>query len=267
VNEKNTLGLNYGRRINRPDYEDLNPFILFLDRYTFEQGNPNLRPQFSHNAEFSHTYKGFLTTTLNYTNTTDIITEVLEQNTEKNETFVKKSNIANRRQYGISVSAGGQLKKWWGANIYGNVFNNRYNGVVNNDEITTSATTGQFNISNQFNFGKTWSAEIGGFYTTPLVEGVFQIRGFGMMNVGVGKQIMKGKGSLRLSVRDVLYSNKIDGTSRFSNIDAAFQQTRDSRVANLAFTYRFSKGKVNGQKRKTGGAGEEQNRVKTGGEN
>jgi len=267
VNEKNTFGLNYGRRIQRPDYEDLNPFILFLDRYTFEQGNPNLQPQFAHNIELSHTYKGFLTTTLNYTKTTDIITDVLEQNTDKNETFVKKSNIANQRQYGIAVSAGGQIKKWWSGNVYANIYNNKFNGIVNGDAITTGATTGQFNISNQFKFAKTWSAELGGFYRTAGVEGVFKIKGFGMMNLGVSKQVLKGKGSLRFSVRDVLYTQKIKGESKFSNIDAAFQQARDSRVASLSFTYRFNKGKVNGQKRRTGGAGEEQNRVKTGGDN
>jgi len=90
ANEKNSFVLNYGRRINRPDYEDLNPFIHFLDRYTFEQGNPTLQPEFSHNIELSHTYKGFLTTTLNYSKTNEIITEVLEQNTDKNEKFLKK---------------------------------------------------------------------------------------------------------------------------------------------------------------------------------
>ena len=269
LNEKNTFVANYGRRLNRPDYEDLNPFILFLDKYTFEQGNPNLQPQFSHNIEMSHTYKGFLTTTLNYTNTTDIITEVLEQNTDANETFVKKSNIAKQRQYGISVSANGSLAKWWSANVYANVYNNHYRGVVNGDNISTGATTGQFNVSNQFKFAKVWAAEAGGFYRTPFVEGVFKINGFGIMNVGISKQIMKTKGTVRLSVRDILYSQKINGAIQFSNIDAAFQQTRDSRVVNLNFTYRFSKGKLaNGQKRRNvGGAGEEQNRVKTGGDN
>ena len=59
MNEKNNLGLNYGRRIRRPNYESLNPFIRFLDRYTYMQGNPNLKPQFSHNLEGSHTYKNF----------------------------------------------------------------------------------------------------------------------------------------------------------------------------------------------------------------
>ena len=89
------------------------------------------------------------------------------------------------------------------------------------------------------------------------------------MNMGVSKQLFKGKGSLRLNIRDVLYSQKIKGTIRYSNIDAAFQQRRDSRQLGLGFTWRFSKGKMNGNgpKRKTGGASEEQNRVKTGGDN
>lgn len=266
ANAKNSLGLNYGRRINRPDYEDLNPFILFLDRYTFEQGNPNLQPQFSHNIELSHTYKGFLTTTLNYTRTTDIINDVLEQNTDKNETFVKKQNIAKQEQFGISISAGGQIKKWWSGNIYANVYNNLFEGIVNGDQVKLRATTGQFNMSNQFKFDKTWGAELSGFYRTGFIEGVFRIKGIGMMNMGISKQVLKGKGSLRFNVRDVLYSQKIKGDIKYSNIDASFQQVRDSRQATLGFTYRFSKGKINsnGQKRKTGGAGDEQNRVKTG---
>lgn len=269
ANEKNTFGLNYGRRVERPDYEDLNPFIMFLDKYTFEQGNPNLQPQFAQNIELSHTYKGFLNTTLNYTRTTDIINEVLEQDPDKNETVIRKQNIAKQRQFGISISAGGQIRKWWTGNIYANVFNNRFEGVINGDDVAISATTGQFNASNQFKLGKTISAELGGFYMTGGVDGVFRIKGFGMMTMGVSKQIFKGKGTLRLNMRDVLYSQKVKGTIRYSNIDAAFQQHRDSRQVALGFTYRFSKGKMNnnGQKRKTGGAGDEQNRVKTGGDN
>jgi iron complex outermembrane recepter protein len=267
VNEKNSFGLNYGRRIERPDYADLNPFILFLDRYTFEQGNPNLQPQFSHNIELSHTFKGFLTTTLNYTKTKDIINDVLEQNTSSNETFVKKSNIANQQQYGIAVSAGFPIQKWWNVNLYGNVYNNNFKGIINGDYVETAATTGQFNVSNQFKFDKGWASELSGFYRTAGVDGVFAIKGFGMMNFGISKQVMKGKGSVRLNIRDVLWSQKIKGDIKYSNIDAAFQQVRDSRVVNIGFTYRFNKGKVNGQKRKTGGASEEQNRVKTGDNN
>jgi len=267
--DKHTFGLNYGRRIERPDYADLNPFIMFLDKYTFEQGNPNLQPQFAHNVELSHTYKGFLTTTLNYTKTTDMINDILEQDPDKNETVIRKQNIANQRQYGLAINAGGQLTKWWSGNVYANLFNNKFSGVLNGDYTVISANTGQFNVSNQFKMNKTWSAELSGFYMTGGVDGVFRIKGFGMMNMGVSKQLFKGKGSLRLNIRDVLYSQKIKGTIRYSNIDAAFQQRRDSRQLGLGFTWRFSKGKMNGNgpKRKTGGASEEQNRVKTGGDN
>ncbi|MEO5946059.1 MAG: TonB-dependent receptor [Chitinophagaceae bacterium] len=264
-NDKNSFGLNYGRRINRPDYEDLNPFIEFLDRYTYEKGNPNLKPQFSHNVELSHTYKDFLTTTLNFTQTTDIINQVLEQFPDKNETAVKKENIAKQQQYGIAVNAGGELKKWWSANLYANVYNNKFEGIINGEFETISATTGQFNLSNQFKLGKTWGAELSGFYRTAGIDGVFKIGGFGMMNVGLSKQVLKGNGSLRFSVRDLLYSQKVEGTIKYGNIDASFQQVRDSRVFSLNFSYRFNKGKVNSQKRKTGGADDEQNRINTGG--
>ncbi|MFZ9388227.1 MAG: TonB-dependent receptor domain-containing protein [Chitinophagaceae bacterium] len=265
ASEKHSFVLNYGRRIERPDYEDLNPFIMFLDRYTFQQGNPNLRPQFSHNIELTHSFKGFLNTTINYTRTTDIINEVVEQNVDRNESYVKRSNIASQEQFGIAVSAAGQIKKWWNGNIYANLYNNRFKGIVNGDYVSLGATTAQFNVSNQFKFGKTWGAELSGYYRTPSVDGVFRINGFGMMNMGISKQIMKGKGMLRLSARDVLYSQKINGSIKYSNVDAAFQQLRDSRQIALGFSYRFSKGKMgNAPKRKTGGADDEKSRVKTG---
>ncbi|HKC34714.1 MAG TPA: outer membrane beta-barrel family protein [Chitinophagaceae bacterium] len=263
--DKNSFVLNYGRRISRPDYEDLNPFILFLDKYTFEQGNPNLQPQFAHNIEFTHSYKGVLNTTLNYTRTTDIINEVLEQNTDRNETYVKKDNIAKQRQYGISVSANGQIAKWWSGNLWTNLYNNQYEGIVNGDFVKVGATTFQGNISNQFKFSKTWNGELSGYFNSGGVEGVFRIKSFGMINMGISKQVFKGKGTFRLSGRDVFRTQKIKGEIKYSNIDASFQQRRDSRQVALGFTYRFAKGKMNNsQKRKTGGASEESSRVKTG---
>lgn len=265
ANDKHSFVLNYGRRIERPDYEDLNPFILFLDKYTYEQGNPNLRPQFAHNIELSHNYKGFLNTTLNYTKATDLINEVLEQFPDRNETAVKKSNIASQEQFGIAVSAAGQIRKWWTGNIYINLFNNKFKGVVNGDYVSVGATTALFNMSNQFKFAKTWTAELGGFYRTPGMDGVFKIFGIGMLNMGISKQVMKGKGTVRLSLRDILYTQKAKGTIKYSNIDAAFQQKRDSRQIALGFTWRFSKGKMNNTpKRKTGGADDEKSRVNTG---
>ena len=260
--KKNTYVLNYGRRIRRPDYQSLNPFINFIDRYTYSQGNPNLKPQFSHNIELSHSYQSFLTTTLNYTRTTDIIQNVLEQIEEKNETFMRKVNIAKQRQFGISFNTNVPVTKWWRSNIYVNAYDNKFDGIVNDTIVTVSATTLSLNGSQQFNFAKTWSAEISGFFRTGGFEGVLQTKPMGMISFGVGKQIMKNKGTLRLNVRDIFYSQKFRAVTKYANIDAAFQERGDSRVVNLNFTYRFSKGKINGApKRRAGSASEEQNRV------
>lgn len=261
ANENNTLVVNYGRRIRRPNYESLNPFIEYLDRYTYQQGNPNLKPQFSHNIELSHTYKGFLTTTLNYTQTNDIIQQVLEQNEAKNETFVKQANIAKQRQYGLAISANKSMNKWWTNSIYANVFNNRFEGLINKTPVTIEATTLMLNGSQQFKLNKTLTAEVSGWFRTAGVEGVFEAKPMGALNIGFSQNILKDKGTLRFTVRDILYTQGFRAISKYGNVDVNINENNDSRVATIGFTYRFSKGKVNGPKRRGNSSNDEQSRV------
>lgn len=265
ANEKNQFVINYGRRIRRPDYEDMNPFVHFLDRYTFEQGNPNISPQFSHNIELSHTYKGFLTTTLNYTATNSIIQQVLEQNDQTNETFIKKANIASAKQIGLEVTANKSITKWWSGNIYANVYNNRFTGLVNNENISTSITTFMVQAQQQFKFAKTWTAEVSGFYRTKGLEGVIYIKPMAQLNAGISKQVLKNKGTIRLNVRDIFAGGVFKGYSKYGTVDATFRNVNDSRAVSLNFTYRFNKGKLKAGSNKRNGASDEESRVKTGG--
>jgi iron complex outermembrane recepter protein len=264
ANEKNNLGLNYGRRIRRPNYESLNPFIKFLDRYTYSQGNPNLRPQFSDNIELTHSYRNVITTTVNYNYTNDIIQQVIEQ--KGKDAYSKQANIAQLRQVGLSVNVNKAVNKWWTNNLYVNVYHNAFTGVVNTTAIKLSTTTMMMNTSQQFKFSDTWSGEVSGFYRTSGLEGVVLIKPLGMVSAGVTKQVLKNKGTLRFNVRDIFLTQKIKAKIKYGNVDGQFQETRDSRVFNLAFSYRFSKGKINTQKKRTNGsANEEQNRVGAGG--
>lgn len=266
LSEKHTLGANYGRRIERPDYEDLNPFVHFLDRYTYEQGNPNLKPQFAHNFELQHIFDGFLTTTVNYTSTKDIIQQVLEQHDSTNETFIKKANIAKLQQIGIALSAHKQINKWWSGNIYVNLFNNRFEGVVNGtDEIKLSITSLMLQGQQQFKFGKGWGAEVSGFFRTKGLEGVLFIKPVGSINFGFSKQVLNNKGTIRLNVRDAFDFQRFKGYSKYGTVDAQFQDYNYARSVTLNFTYRFSKGKVgNNNQRKNGSAQDEKNRVNVG---
>lgn len=261
--EKNSFVLNYGKRIRRPDYQRLNPFINFLDRYTYQQGNPNLKPQFSHNIELSHGYKGIVTTTLNYTRTTDIIQQVFEQNEATNETFVKPANIAKQQQLGISVNTTIPITKWWRSNVFVNGFTNNFEGIITDTLVKISASTFMISGTQVFNFAKTWSAEIGGWWRTGGIEGVMVAKPMGALNIGFGKEIMKKKASIRVNIRDVFWSQGFRATSKYNNIDIKLSELRDSRVVTVGFTYRFSKGKMGNspKKRNTNASSEEQNRV------
>jgi outer membrane receptor protein involved in Fe transport len=266
VNEKNQFGLNFGRRIDRPAYQDLNPFLFFLDNYTYQAGNPFLKPQYSLNVELSHSYKNFLVTTVNFSRTDDFFTETFEQSGYA--TIVRNGNIGVKQGAGISMSAQLNIRKWWTASLYGNYNYTNYKGELYGEMLNESASNILFNVTNQFKFDKEWSGELSGFYRTKGIEGQIQIEQLGQLTTGVSKQVMKGKGSVRLNLRDVFYTNWVQGAINFQKTEATFKNKRDSRVASISFTYRFGKPIKGPQNnRKKGGADDEQNRVKAGGNN
>ena len=264
ADKKNTFSVNYGRRIDRPAYQDLNPFYYFLDEYTYEVGNTLLQPQFTDNIELSHTYNGFLTTTINYSKTNNAISDVLKQITSERKTFQTKDNIASKTNYGLAVSANFPVTKFFSTNVYTNVVHDNYKGNLNGDYLNVSNVTFFSNVSNQFKFKNGWSAELSGWYRSKGIEGQIVINPMWRMDAGVAKQVLKNKGTVKLSVRDIFQSQNFSGYVKYQDIDVYIKNTRDSRAASLTFSYRFGKPIKNQQRRKTGGASEEQNRVKTG---
>jgi outer membrane receptor protein involved in Fe transport len=266
ANPKNSFSVNYGRRIDRPAYQDLNPFLFFLDEYTYQAGNPYLQPQFTHNVELSHTYNNFLTTTLNYSNTKNFFTETFEQS--GHATIVRNGNIGHRDNAGISVSANIPVKKWWTAIIYTNLNYNKFTGLLYGENIDVSSTTLLVNLNNQFKFNKEWSAELSGWCRTKGVEGQVVVDPLGQAAAAISKQILKDKASLKLAIRDIFYTGGVRGYIDFQQTQATFHNTRDSRQVSLTFNYRFGKPIKGPQpRRNAGGASDEQNRVKTGGNN
>ena len=262
------FGFSSGKRIDRPAYQDLNPFLFFIDNYTYQAGNPYIRPQYTTNYEVSHIFKGFLNTTVNYSRTKDYMNETFEQSKDTTNadkgyaTIVRQGNIGVRHNAGISISAQIPVTKWWNASVYGNYNYNQFKGELYGEMIDVSAATVLFNINNQFKFNKGWSAELSGFFRTKGVDGQIIIQPLGQMSAGVSKQVLKGKGSVRLNVRDLFYSNWVKGNMNFQRTEAYFENRRDSRVGTISFTYRFGKPLKDQAPGKNRGASDEQNRVK-----
>jgi iron complex outermembrane receptor protein len=263
ADKNNQFGLSYGRRIDRPGYQSLNPFLFFIDKYTYEAGNPYLKPQYSNNFELTHIFKGWLTTTLNYSRTLNLFNETFDSSGYA--TIVRRDNIGRRENAGIAVNAQIKVTSWLTSMLYTNYTYTRFSGKLYGEDLDVSAATLMMNLNNQMNFKKGWGAELSGWYRTKGVEGQILIKPMGQLTAGISKQVLKGKGTVKVNVRDILYTQIPHGDINFKNTEARFRNSRDTRVANITFTYRFGKPikNTNGQ-RKKGGASDEQNRVNAG---
>lgn len=262
INKNNQLTLSYSRRITRPNYQDLNPFTFFLDSLTYRVGNPYLLPQFTHNFELSYAFKSRLIVTANYNNTNDVISQILRQNNEKKITYITSENVARFQNMGLSITAPIPLAKWWNANFFTNIYRNRYTGVYNSTPLDIAFTSFTANLSNTFQLGKGLTGELSGFYRYKTVDQLAVIEPLYQMSVAASKQIMKGKGTVRLNVRDPFAWMRFSGENKYGDINMRFQNRPDTRQVTATFTWRFGKATQQSQpRRRNSSSQEEQSRV------
>ena len=278
LNEKHQLGLSYSKRIDRPSYEDLNPFLYFLDPYTFQKGNELLQPQYTDALELSHTFMDAITTTINFSRTNGVMTDILQQNNALKLTNVTKYNIGYVDNFGIAFSVPVPITKWWFSNTYFNLYNNHYVGDIpkitigaNGTENTTfqpldvRATTFNANMTNQFTLPKKFSLELSGWYQSGFIEGQLIGKPMGAVSFGIQKKMMKDKATLKLNVNDVFWTQKFRGSFAFNDIDVQIVNRWESRTARMTFTYRFGNNKVKAARQRQTGLDDEKGRVKSGG--
>lgn len=256
----NVMLLSYGRRIGRPNYGSLNPFVFFVDKFTYFAGNPFLKPQFTDNYKVAYSYKSLFTVAFTYNFTTDYQSEVIMQN---GNVFISTTgNIGVRRSLDLSVNSNLQPTKWWSVNVFAEVFNNAFYGPLSAVYLNQSATAFSGNANNQFTFSNGWGAELSVFFASRRVNGQFINLPIGALNAGLQKKILQNKGSIKLNVRDIFHTVGSRGIiNDIPNATSTFSNFSDSRVATLAFTYSFGKAVNSPHKRETGSSESEQNRA------
>jgi iron complex outermembrane receptor protein len=255
------VGFSFGRRVERPNYKDMNPFTYPLDRFTFYGGNPFLKPSYSYNFELSHTYKSFLTTTLEYSRVDDLIQESNEQ--RNNVYYSRPGNFGKSVGYGINVNGEFQLAKWWKLQLYTEYKNLKFKSIIYGQVLDENLFYWFVNPTNQFVITKTLSAELSASYQTKILIAQFLTTPVWQMSGGLSQKIWKGKGTIKLNVSDIFYTNQPGGDIRnISNSKADWLSYLDSRVVTIGFSYRFNKGKSLSV-RQSGGSDAEKQRVRT----
>jgi hypothetical protein len=257
----NQFVVNYGRRINRPYFQDLNPFISPLDKFTFYSGNPFLNPSFSNNYELSYRYKGLFSTSLSYGFSKDDINETIQIN--DGIYYSQPGNIGKSEFFSLNANLQLAVTKWWSGNLYSEVTHSKFKSKLYTEDLNSSGTFWVISMNNSFKFDKGWSAELSGNYHTDIVSSQFVLLKRSFINIGVQKKLLQDKATIKLSANDIFYGNMNNGIIKnLQNTEANWTNKYDSRFVALTFTYSFGKSFTPKNQYNSNSAENEMNRVK-----
>jgi iron complex outermembrane receptor protein len=268
LKEDQTLGLSVSRRIDRPGYSQLNPFLFLIDVTTYSTGRPGLLPQLTWSYELSYTLKN-LNFTLGYSHTKDNQNIAIAQfrdvfptiPSDENVTVQIPINLESSDYFGLSISAPIRINKWWNMINNGNVYYNHFNGTLGGTTLNNGQPAFDVRTNNSFTLNKGWGAELnvnfnsGGRYGFMVADPQWGVA------AGVQKTILKGKGTVRLNVTDIFWTNLPKAVITYNNYIEKWHAYRETRVANLTFSYRFGNSKVQAARRRTTASEEERQRA------
>jgi len=252
--------LSYSRRIDRPAYQDLNPFEFKLDEYTYIKGNTDLRPQYTNSFGLTHVYKGKLVTTLNYSHVNDVFTQLVDT-TGRSKAFLTKKNLATQDITSLNISYPWSIGRY---SLFANVntYYSKYNANFGTGR-TVDLDVFAVNVFAQqsFRLGKDYTVDLSGFYSSPSIwQGTFKTHAIGNLDAGVQKAIWNKKGLIKLSVSDVFRTLHFTATSDFAGQYLRATGHNESRQLKLYFTYKFGNSQVKAARTRKSAADEESKR-------
>ncbi len=262
VSQKHTLNLTYSRRIDRPTYQDLNPFENKLDELTYQKGNAFLRPQYTDNVELTHTFLGMINTTVGYSHIKDYATEVTD--TIRNATYLQQQNLATQQILNFNIGSPLPLAKWW--NGYVNFWFNYqlFDGKIGENKVDQNIAAYGAYMQHSFSLGKDYTAELSGWYNGPGVwGGTWRTRQQGAMDIGLQKSLFQKKASIKASFTDIFFTAPWKATNDFGGLYIRGGGNWESRTFRLNFSWRFGSNQIKGSRERKTGLESESRRIKS----
>ena len=259
---RHALGLAVARRIDRPNYAQLNPLRAYLDATSYSAGNPDLVAQTSYSVELTHTYRQKFISTLAYARTNQPIVNVVLPAPDGGRLVVNRNvNLSTLHNYSLTLTAPLELSKWWTLYANGTFYYARYVGYLAGTALDRGQLACTLTANNSFTMPGGWSVDVNGLYESREVYGFEVIRPRGQVSAGLQKSIWNKQGTLRLNAADIFYTTPLRITSTYASFTETFFTRQDSRVVTAALTYRFGSSKVTAARKRAAGADEELRRA------
>lgn len=242
ISKNYQISYNYTRRISRPRYESMNPFVFYLDPYTYAQGNPNLRPAYTNSFEVTQTFKSSYILTLGYSLTKDFIAEIPEQFPETRLTIFQQSNVKKFKNMNANLVAPVKIAKMWDVNNNLTVAYQDFSVEQQGNTLRNRQLFYYIQSTHTIQLPKKLMLEMNAGYQGPFAFGLFTISPFWWADAGLKRSFLDDKLELAVNVTDIFKTRRIIGEANFNGNINEFNQYFGSQSVRVNLRYRFSRG-------------------------
>lgn len=242
VSDNYQLGYSYSRRINRPPYQRLNPYIFYIDPYTFIQGSPNLRPEYTHTIQLTQTFFQRFNLMLGYDYSTDFIGEVPDIDPETRTTTLGVRNVEEFRNWNARIIAPVQIGKKWSMNNVLSAAYQAFETTIRDVDYRNSKLFFMARSSNRIKLPADLTMEVTINYQGPLAYGVYQLSGNWSADAGLQRAFANDKLSVSLRFQDIFRTQVIRGTIGLGENEGLIDQYLGAQSVQVGVRYNFSKG-------------------------
>jgi len=243
LSNENTFSLLYARRITRPNYMDMNPFIYIFDNYLYEQGNPELKPSLSDNIEASFVLKDKFKTSLYLLKRNNPIYKTFHLVENEDRILVYPDNLSSVYTYGLSMNTTiFKPASWLQLNASISLNYGKYKWKFDDKTEKESVFSPFLSLSNQFELNKDWLAEFNMTYKGNTSDGQYSFKPVFMAYASIRKYILQRKGSITFTIDDAFQSGLVKGKVFMPGKYYESRERELGRLFHISFSYRFKQG-------------------------
>ncbi|MER2999503.1 outer membrane beta-barrel family protein [Pontibacter populi] len=242
VNDKYQVSYSYSRRVNRPQYSALNPFIFYIDPYSWVVGNPYLKPQYTNAFNITQTINQRYNVVVGYAVTKDFIAEMPVQNATDKTTYFQQQNLESMRSLNATLVAPIQVLPVWQINNTATVLYQKFTKELDLQKLANEQVSFMLQSNHTLQLPKNLRLEINGVYQGPVAYGLYHVNANWGVDAGLKRSFMNDKLDVSMSFTDIFKTKRMAGTINMDGNTITADQYRGTQSFKISLRYRFSKG-------------------------